>query len=229
VHQISITRIMIGVIGGLVISAGAAAVVVAVGIFETRARAEEPAFSATHFIDKLSNNKSSRNHAIRALDERPPVNQDSIEKAIKFFEIRMPKNVKGPFLDEKLDDRGMTVRNGVVSDVTVYIGPEAFTSWALLGSTLAHEIEVHCRQNFLAIHFQNLAGFDGIGDAEREAYSYELNNSRRFGLSEFDQHLIRSTMTYYYPDHGVQLVQRLLPVRAWFDRLAAEGRANVSF
>jgi hypothetical protein len=159
----------------------------------------------------------------------PELGQASINIALSAFGIEIPKNVKGPFFSAKLEDRGLTLKRGVVSDSVVYIGPEAFSSWSLLGSTLAHEIEIHCRQNFLAIHFQNIAGFDGTGLAEREAYNYELHQADRFGLSDYERDLIKSTMVYFYPEQENRLVQQLAPIKFWLDRLSATSLGKPLF
>lgn len=208
---VSISRLLGGVAAGVFISFGIAALVVAKGVSDSGERAREFA----HTNETLSD--------IRVPDGIPALTQSSIKIALIAYDIKMPKNIKGPFLDTKIQDRGLTIRHGVGSDPLVFIGPEAFTSWGLLGSTLAHEIEVHCRQNFLAIHLQNISGFDGTGMAEREAYRYELANSTRFGLAQYDQDLIRSTMSYFYPVQENRLVEQFYPVRSWMGKLAANG------
>src|SRR5690606_25474533 len=80
------------------------------------------------------------------------------------------------------------------------IGPSAFASWALLGSTLAHEIEVHCHQNFTLIRLFDIAGWEGTENAEREAYAHELAHADRFGLTSDDRYSIAQTLQYYYPE-----------------------------
>jgi hypothetical protein len=210
--SISISRLLAGVVAGVFISFGIAALVVAKGMADTGERARE--FSQTNV--NLIN--------ARVPYGTPALTQASIKAALDIYAIKLPaNNIKGPYFDPKLKDRGVTIRHGVGSDPIVYIGSEAFTSWGLLGSTLAHEIEVHCRQNFLAIHLQNIAGFDGTGAAEREAYRYELANSSRFGLAQYDQDLIRSTMSYFYPEQENRVLERFTPVRAWLGKLAANG------
>jgi len=160
---------------------------------------------------------------------RPEVGQRSIDIAMKLYAITIPEHVKGPFYSQELEDRGLTMRRGIASDAVVYIGKEAFSSWALLGSTLAHEIEVHCRQNFLAIHFQNLSGFDGTGLAEREAYRYELAHADRFGLQQYDRELISSTVAFFYPEQENMYVQKFAPLKLWLDRLSANGFGKRAF
>ena len=81
----------------------------------------------------------------------------------------------------------------------VTVGPAAFESWGLLGSTLAHELEVHCQQNFTYIRLLDLLGLDGTLKAEREAYQHELSNAGRFHLGEVERENIKATMDFYYP------------------------------
>jgi len=211
--QISPVRVFLGASAGALLLLLFAVGVVLHGIKESEQRASE------------FNSLNSSPTKITFIG-KPEINQRSIDIAMKLYAIRLPENVKGPFLSPSLEDRGLTVRKGVLSAAYVYVGPEAFTSWSLLGSTLAHEIEIHCRQNFLAIHFQNLSGFDGTGQAEREAYSYELLNADRFGLGQYDRDLIKSTMAYFYPRRENVLVEKLDPLRFWLDRLSASSFAK---
>jgi hypothetical protein len=213
-EHFSIPRVFLGIFIGLFLLASFGATVVFYGIKEAEVRAAE--MNAVGF----------RYKPVQLAGEPSP-SQSDINQALEAFDIRIPKNVKGPFFSSKLEDRGLTIRKGVMSDAVVYVGAEAFSSWALLGSTLAHEIEVHCRQNFLAIHFQNISGFDGTGHAEREAYGYELAHAERFGLTVYERDLISSTMMYFYPKRQNQFVQKLEPIRFWLDRLAASGFGRV--
>jgi len=130
---------------------------------------------------------------------KPALTQESIDIALALFDIKVPNNTQHPRLDMTLEDRGLTTLNGWGSKLEVTIGPAAFTSWALLGSTLAHEVEVHCRQNFALIRMKDVMGLEGTQQAEREAYLHELANSERFHLKTADQLNIKATMDYYYP------------------------------
>ena len=130
---------------------------------------------------------------------KPPMTQESIDIAVEMFAIQVPKNASSPHLDMKLEDRGLTTLNGWGKQLDVTVGPAAFTSWAVLGSTLSHELEVHCNQNFALIRMKDMLGLEGTSGAEREAYLHELSNSDRFHLRETDQMNIRATMDYYYP------------------------------
>lgn len=209
-EHFSIPRVFFGIFIGLFLLASFGATVVFYGVKEAEVRAAEMSPAGLRFKPVQ-------------LAGEPSPSQSDLNQALEAFDIQIPKNVKGPFFSSKLEDRGLTIRKGVMSDAVVYVGAEAFSSWALLGSTLAHEIEVHCRQNFLAIHFQNISGFDGTGYAEREAYGYELAHAERFGLTTYERDLISSTMMYFYPKRQNQFVQKLEPIRFWLDRLAASS------
>lgn len=213
-EHFSIPRVFFGIFIGLFLLASFGATVVFYGVKEAEVRAAEMGAGALRFRPV-------------ELAGAPSPSQSDINEALEAFDIQIPENVKGPFFSSKLEDRGLTIRKGVMSDAVVYVGAEAFSSWALLGSTLAHEIEVHCRQNFLAIHFQNISGFDGTGYAEREAYGYELAHAERFGLTVYERDLISSTMMYFYPKRQNQFVQKLEPIRFWLDRLAASSFGKV--
>jgi hypothetical protein len=139
---------------------------------------------------------------IMLAENKPVISQKSIADAIRLFKIKMPDRMIGPTLDMTLQDRGLTSREGYFARPEVRIGPTAFTSWAVLGSTLAHEIEVHCQQNFLKIATLEKIGLRGIDRAERTAYSYELIQAERFGLTAFEQDQIQDTMNRFYPIDG---------------------------
>jgi hypothetical protein len=133
-------------------------------------------------------------------DTAPEPSQKSIELALVMFGIQVPASASHPVFDPALRDRGLTSRGAFMDKAVVTVGPAAFSSWSLLGSTLAHELEVHCQQNFLFIYMMDALGLDGTGAAERQAYAHELRNARRFGLAGADASLIADTMDYYYPD-----------------------------
>mgnify|MGYP001594132802 CR=1 FL=1 len=130
---------------------------------------------------------------------KPPMTQESIDIALEMFDIEVPKTAASPTIDMKLEDRGLTTLKGWGKKLEVAVGPAAFTSWAVLGSTLAHELEIHCNQNFALIRMKDMLGLEGTNGAEREAYMHELSNSERFHLKDADQSSIRATMEYFYP------------------------------
>lgn len=130
---------------------------------------------------------------------KPVPGQESIDIALAMFNIQVPTNAKKPVYDPGIYDRGLTTLRGWSNKMEVSVGPAAFTSWSMLGSTLAHELEVHCQQNFALIRLKDLFGFEGTLHAEREAYSHELANAKRFRLDNQEFANIKATMDFYYP------------------------------
>lgn len=154
-----------------------------------------------------------------------PQSQEAVEIAMTLFSIETPSTVEGPVFDATLSDRGLTTGGLILPQKKVTIGPSAFTSWAVLGSTLAHEIEVHVEQSFFMVvardHltrlqlearrrlgrvFPNIAPSaaelfenDGTWKAERDAYMHEIRNAKRFGLSQEEVASIWRVMDYFYP------------------------------
>lgn len=131
--------------------------------------------------------------------EAPSPSQESIDIAMVLFNITLPPGTKYPSFDPYLEDRGVTILQGWGDNFEVKVGPAAFESWGLLGSTLAHEIEVHCRQSFALIRIKDLLRLDGTLMAERDAYLHELRHAERFYLGESEKASIRATMEFYYP------------------------------
>ena len=129
---------------------------------------------------------------------------ESVDVAMAMYGIKILPHVGTPEFDANLEDRGVTIMNGWGQKLVVKVGPAAFESWALLGSTLAHEIEIHCEQSFLLIRLMDTVGFSGTLSAEREAYMHEISNRERFNLSEYEIANIRNTMNYFYPDEDDQ-------------------------
>lgn len=155
---------------------------------------------------------------------KPPVTQETINQAMGLFDIKTPTLVDAPLLDMDLKDRGLTtgeVSFGARKKVT--IGPAAFVSWSILGSTLAHEIEIHGNQSFSKIVFKNrfaeifLSARDfasqwlplqkqevknmqpGTLEAEQQAYLYEIQNSARFKLSNDEVKAIWGIVEQHFP------------------------------
>lgn len=153
---------------------------------------------------------SKRNQFIAALMDievimpstKPPFTQESIELAFLAYGIQLPLNCSFPEIDETISVRGMVQIRGD-STYKVSIGKPAFKSWGLLGSTLAHEIEVHCNQSMTKIFFKNIVTPGdkmGVCKAERQAYLYEIANAKRFGLTKFEVMDIGATVNFYYPN-----------------------------
>ncbi len=138
---------------------------------------------------------------------RPKPGQASIDRAIAMFGIEVPAVAHYPQFDATIEDRGRTIRSVSDKKANVIIGSAAFESWAILGSTLAHELEVHCQQSFLMIQILDMVGLQGTHIAERQAYNYEIDNAKRFGLRDYEVSNINETKYYYYSsksNHGIQ-------------------------
>lgn len=157
----------------------------------------------------------------------PEQSQDSVELAMVMFSIDTPLTVDGPEFDSLLSDRGLTTGGLILPQKRVTIGPAAFSSWGVLGSTLAHEIEVHVPQSFFKVvaadHLtqwsmsarksigrvfpaiqpspKELFENDGTWSAEREAYMHEIRNAKRFGLTDEELRSIWRVMDYFYPSN----------------------------
>jgi hypothetical protein len=124
---------------------------------------------------------------IQELMNRPPeISNQSIQVALFVYDIKIPSICNYPILikDSVPGIRATTTIHGFkVRDVLVY--PAAFDSWNLLGSTLAHELEVHCKQS--VIEHSIFALFRGeeysIARFEVEAYQHEIDNAERFKSS----------------------------------------------
>jgi hypothetical protein len=168
---------------------------------------------------------SLRDVEISAPMNPPEQDQESIETAMILFSIARPNTMEGPLLDPLLLDRGLTTGGLLLPQKRVTVGSPAFISWGVLGSTLAHEIEIHVDQSFLkvvatdhltrlSLNARRLVGkfipslkpsvresfeSDGTWAAERQAYIHEIRNAQRFGLTPDEIHSIRRVMDYFYP------------------------------
>jgi len=129
----------------------------------------------------------------------PAKSQASIELALIAYGFDLAQSGTYPSMDMNLTDRGLTEKMGYEQSKKVKIGPSAFDTWALLGSTMSHELEIHCQQNFVFISIADALGLDGTDLAEREAYEWELKQGQRFGLLAEEKALIRATVDSYYP------------------------------
>jgi hypothetical protein len=146
----------------------------------------------------LAEARAYRQPAISIPSSTPTIGQESIDRALKIFHIEIPRTADHPRYNPKLHDRGAASRRFGFQKIQVEVGPSAFQSWSLLASTLAHELEVHCRQNWALINVMDSMGLHGSMWAERQAYLYEIKNAERFGLDTRQIELIEATMAYFY-------------------------------
>lgn len=154
---------------------------------------------------------------------KPEMSQESVDLAMAIFSIQKNAHTSAPILAKDLELRGLTVGESFSATRQVYIGKMAFESWGLLGSTLAHEIEIHSNQSFTKIEFinylDNLKFYSkylfakdfaneknnfvtkisyGSYRAEKEAYEYEINSKTRFNLTNSEVYGIKYTL-----EHGL--------------------------
>ena len=152
-------------------------------------------------------------------NDKPNQPNKDIDLAIALFSIDISENTNYPIYNPNLPYRGLTTGDAFFPEKQVIIGDMAFTSWGILGSTLAHEIEIHCNQSFLNIEFLNflylvikypedfilkiypklnIPLYDNLGYgsylAEKEAYMYEINSMNRFNLSQKEVIAIKNTL-----------------------------------
>ena len=129
----------------------------------------------------------------------PKVSQESINQAIKMYNIQVPSNTAWPVIDFAEQNRGLATYKPNSSPFTclVTVGPSAFSSWGVLGSTLAHELEGHCSQNLFLIGLTETELL-----AEQEAYSIELSGVDRFKLTQQEVQMIQEILVVWYSDQA---------------------------
>jgi len=111
-------------------------------------------------------------------------------------------NVKYIIYDPNCTDYANTSKRGVVT-----VGPAALGDAGLLGTTLAHEIEVHL--NIQAAGGTWHKSSMGRNLNEVQAWDYELKNSSRFGLSSDQISEIQQARTDYYNQLNSYYQQRV--------------------
>ncbi len=155
------------------------------------------------FIDHLEKQKQAKAliqtieiSPINLKDKLPTVSNQSIYTAIKHYKIQVPKKIYSIEVDYSYEQRGLIERtNKFFLDSKVSIGPNAFSSWAMLASTLVHELEIHANQD-MAWNSDDL-----MKENEREAYTYEINNQKRLGLTDSEVLSIQDSMDFYFPEN----------------------------
>ena len=149
--------------------------------------------------DLNSQLQATSSDPIRLDSSQPPkAGSEAIFKSLNAFRITLPPHVLLTY-DPALAERGRTRWQVMEKDIRVTIGPSAFPSWSLLGSTLGHELEVHCQQNLTLIGMMASLGAPSIAAAETDAYRYELAQAPRFGLSPAEQDLVRRSLAGISP------------------------------
>jgi len=154
----------------------------------------------------------------------PEVSQTNIDRAMVLYSIKSKPWCKYPVLVDPIDGiMGYIGGHPLSSTRIIHITGYAFTSWGMLGAVLAHEIEVHCNQSFIKASILDAVDellsdlkrsqelprsamlvrvapvYYGTWLTEREAYSYQIENAERFGLTKQEVESIRSTRDFLYP------------------------------
>jgi hypothetical protein len=80
----------------------------------------------------------------------------------------------------------------------VVIGDKAFRSPAWLGSTIAHEVEVHVNRQIAKGRRASASDEEGTSIEEVEAYDFELANQARFGMHADEGKLVRQRRMAFY-------------------------------
>jgi hypothetical protein len=162
---------------------------------ELRAEIEE-----IHRIDAelASTSDAARARALRARVAR--LKQSAITHAIVVFDIDVGGVATGVIYSPHgamRDREGATIvdRDGTVR---VQVGDAAFRSAGWLGSTIAHEVEVHVNRQIAKGMCYQPSDRDGTLIQEVEAYDFELVNHQRFGIDAPDLRQLRQRRNFAY-------------------------------
>lgn len=140
------------------------------------------------FLNLPTHNARERKESI-GLQGKPNPSNLSIQMALDFYNIEIPSRCNHPVyveVENKSRDRAIITLPGWIGrrDVLVYRG--AFLSWGVLASTLAHELEIHCKQS--TIEYILLQGLYGTkyADARAEipAYDLEISRAKEYGTDK---------------------------------------------
>lgn len=121
--------------------------------------------------------------------------QQAIEFAIKVYQIDVTKAKKVVY-DSSVIGEALTVPGHRGEPPTIRVGNQAFSSAPMLGSTLAHESEIHVGKQERRGRWYN----DPIGKPlqEVEAYDFEIASHERFDLSSKDLADLQARRKHHY-------------------------------
>lgn len=144
--------------------------------------------SAFKVKEWLLNDTSSLDLETIDLTKPPTPGQRAIDQAMILFDIKVSKGIDWPLYDPHLGYkyRAIALQEEVLGRKSILIGKASFYSWGVLGSTLAHEIEVHGRQSIFWLSLRARLFGISTASAEVEAYNYEIYSAKRFGLTKED-------------------------------------------
>lgn len=162
---------------------------------------------------------------VQVIGGQPSISQESIRFAYASYGLLDTRADKTVSINIDLEARGITKHNSYGGDAEVSLGSEAFESWQVLASTLAHEVEVHVNQNPFIIWIEDLLFETGTIRAERAAYNHEIRFASRFGLHAFNQDAIQETRDHFYPlfDHSSYRPNGLTKVLDFFQAFTARA------
>ena len=135
---------------------------------------------------------------LRSSHEFLALREDALTFALTTYAIQVPPSVQHIAYDDTLTDRGVLTAERFGIKRTIAIGRPAYLSWAVLGSSLAHESEVHGTQSLFAIWLSDQLGLDGTSVAEKHAYFHEIFHHARFGLTASEVASIQHTFDFFY-------------------------------
>ncbi|MHC9510882.1 RHS repeat domain-containing protein [Kangiella sp. M94] len=134
----------------------------------------------------------------------PKDRQKAIDEAVKHFRIGL-EGVSSLSYNENITQDGITSPNYNNTQADVEIGPRAFVrnSFGWLGSVIAHEVEVHVQMQMLNKKYWT--GPQPVYLQEVQAYQYELDQAKRFGLTKNE---IKDLRQIYYEGYLNKLNQK---------------------
>jgi len=118
-------------------------------------------------------------------------NEEAMARALAVYGIDASHVKRLSYVDDLPGTMATTGPDG-----TVELDPGAFDSAGELGSTLAHEIEIHVNEQLEKDRWHNGEVSKALNQVE--AYDHELANAERFGLSDEEVEEIRGARKKYY-------------------------------
>ncbi len=142
----------------------------------------------TELNDLMNEAKSLESNG--KIAEAANTKQDAIDEAIKVYNIDTSKTTSVKY-DSSVSGEAVTTSDGKVS-----VGDDAFRDPAWLGSSVAHETEIHVSEQAKKGNWYN--GTQGTAIQEVEAYDHEIANGERFGTSEENMKDLKKRRKKYY-------------------------------
>ena len=167
-----------------------------------------------------------RNIPVEMVGGVPDFTSQDVDLALVAFGILDTRYDKKVGLDPTVHARGVAIHGSYGGDAEIKVGLAAFSSWGLLGSTLAHEIEIHVNQNPFVVWLEDLTMGTGTIRAERAAYNHEMLSRDRFGLADYTVSGIEMTRDEHYSFLDSNYPKSTLPYRLLEGLHQLTSRAN---